>query len=159
MNKEILEPDILSSFSELFSYIYKGDENSINFSLDLVRVSQIWDDLYDKDKDVSGDHVNYIFFKSIYELQKNVIWQHCAIGEHLLNVFLKWNDANVLEKEKKNDSDLNKAYMLRAGIYDIFPIIAYHLHGLKWALEVGPLIMRYYGEDLDTFKSEVLAHG
>lgn len=152
---EVIKQTEVDAFDQLFDYIYKDHEQAKTISFEILELVHIWDDLYDKDKEVEPKHVNQAFFSATYQLQKNAIWQHCNLGEHMLNVILRWQDANVLESENKSDDDLNKAYMLRAGIYDLFPIIAYHLYGMEWAQEIGPVVRRFYCETLDDFKKEV----
>ena len=75
---------------------------------------------------------------------------------NLLNVYLRWQDANSLESDKAStDDDLAKAWMLRAGLYDLFLILAAKLYGLQWAKEVGPVVRRCYGETLADFIKEI----
>ena len=153
----IISEEERQAFAELFGYIYKDNEEAAKLSFEILDTLHIWDDLYDKDKEVSPETVNYAFFNAMYKLQKNVIWQHCNLGEHMLNVILRWQDANVLEREQETEDDLHKAYMLRAGLYDLFVIIAYHLHGMAWAATIGPDVRRFYCETLKDFKEE-MAH-
>ena len=152
---ELIEKEHLESFGILFDHIYKGDEEAKKLSFEILEFVHIWDDLYDKDKEVSPNQVNYAFFNAIYSFQKNPLWQRCNITEHMLGVVLRWKAANVLEAEHKSEDDLNKAYMLRAGIYDVFVVIAFHLYGDAWAEEVTPVIYRFYGEKLQQFKEEI----
>ena len=143
------------AFDALFECIYKGDKDAKALSFEILELVHIWDDLYDKDRDVPPEEVNKAFFSAIYGLQSNRMYQACNLGVHMLNVILRWQDANVLECENKIDDDLNKAYMLRAGVYDLFPVIAYHIHGMEWAQHIGPAVRRFYGETLNEFKKEV----
>ena len=57
-----------------------------------------------------------------------------------------------MEAEEK--PDLEKTYMLRAGLYDMFSLIAYHLFGDTWAKEIGPDVRKLYGETLDDLRRE-----
>lgn len=141
-------------WGQLFDYIYQGNNEAKAISIELLELVHSWDDLYDKDNDISPEQVNKALFSATYSLQKNPIWQHCSLIEHMLNVILRWQDANVLESEQKG-GDLNKAYMLRAGIYDLFPVVAYHLYGMEWAQHIGPMVRRFYCEDLEDFKKEL----
>ena len=84
------------------------------------------------------------------------IWVNCGIAHHVLNCYLRWRDANTIEgSDKKIDSDLHKTYMLRAGVYDIFVIIAYYLYGDGWAEQIGPVVRKFYGETLDDYLREI----
>ena len=77
-----------------------------------------------------------------------------VLSPALLGVFLQWQAANVLERG--DDDDMNKAYMLRAGIYTLFLTMAWVIGGNTWAAQVGPEIYRTYGETLPGFKKEML---
>lgn len=144
-----------SDFNQFFDFIYQGNEAAKAISFEILQLVHIWDDLYDKDKEVSPDQVNSAFFSAVYKLQENPLWQQCRLGEHMLNVILRWQDANVLEQELLSEHDLNKAYMLRAGVYDLFSVLCYHLFGMAWAQEVGPQIRRFYCESLEEYKEEM----
>lgn len=67
----------------------------------------------------------------------------------MMSAILQWETANILETGDKKDRD--KAYMLRASLYQIIHYCAYLIGGLQWANEVGPDIWRFYEEDIDTY--------
>lgn len=141
MNQEHIE-----SFSILFDHIYKGDKNAAQLSFKLLDISHVWDDLVDGDP-VSPDKINSTFLACLFELQQNPLWFPAGLNFHVLNVYLRWRDANSIEADKSaSDDDLLKCYMLRAGIYDLFVVIAYYLYGDDWAKEVGPIVRKHYGE-------------
>lgn len=145
----------LEAFDILFDEIYQKNDLAKALSFQLIEVSQTWDDLYDKDKEVSGDQVNSAFVKSIVEMQLNPLWVQCGMSYHVLNVYLRWRDASKIEESSPSDDDLNKCYMLRAGMYDLFVILAYHLYGDEWAMKIGPRVRRFYGETLKEYKEEM----
>lgn len=150
-----MNKDHIKSFQELFDLIYKGDSDAIWMSFKLLEVAHTWDDLVDKDKELSEQQINSAFVASIFELSNNKLWFPCGLNHHVLNVFLRWQDSNWIEKNFTDDNELAKAWMLRAGIYDIFVVLAYHLYGLEWAAEIGPIVRQYYGEKLPDFLKEV----
>jgi hypothetical protein len=151
-----MKEEYINSFNALFDDIYQGNNNAKKLSFDLLKIAHIWDDLIDRDKPVSDEDINEVFLMSIFEIHNNPLWFQCGLNHHVLNVFLRWRDATKIERDKSStDNDLDKCYMMRAGIYDIFVVIAYHLHGIKWAAEVGPLVRRFYGEELSSYKEEV----
>lgn len=142
-------------FDELFTVIYKGNEDAKLFSFKLLEVAHTWDDIVDGDNP-SEDRVNSAFVSCFYEFQRHPIWKDAGLDHHLLNVFFRWRDANIIEKDNQStDDDLNKSYMLRAGVYDLFVIIAYHLYGNEWAAEIGPYVRKSYGETLKDYIKEV----
>ena len=152
---ELITKDQRQSFYNAFHRFYKGNESAISLSMMLVDVSQVWDDIIDGDT-VSNDDVNRVFRYLIYDIPLNPVYRLIpSMPDHLLNIYLKWRDATAMEAEEK--PDLEKTYMLRAGLYDIFSLIAYHLCGDEWARQIGPEVRKLYGETLDDLKGELNA--
>lgn len=142
-------------FEELFNLIYKGHEEAIRLSFDLLQLAHTWDDLVDGDKEVSGDEANTAFVACMSTPHRGLVGI-VNMQANLLNVYLRWQDANSLESDKAStDDDLAKAWMLRAGLYDLFLLIATKLYGLQWAKEVGPVVRKCYGETLADFIKEI----
>lgn len=149
-----MKDDHLESFNLLFNYIYKGNSDAIFISLELLKIAHTWDDIIDGDSYDARD-VNKAFVSCIFTIQNSPLWFSCGLNHHVLNCFLRWRDANTIEGDKlSTKSDLLKCYMLRAGLYDIFVIIAYHLFGDEWAEEIGPKVRKYYGETPNEFLEE-----
>lgn len=152
----MIEKKYVDSFDVIFEHIYKGNQQAKDISFKLLNIAHTWDDIVDKDKELSDTDINSAFVMSIFEIQNSPLWFSCGLNHHVLNVFLRWQDANAIEKDANStDEDLAKAYMLRAGIYDIFVIIAYSLHGLDWAKDIGVMVRKSYGEKLGDFIKEV----
>ncbi len=146
----------ISSFNALFDEIYKGDVGAKELSFKLLDVAHTWDDLVDGDKSVEASVVNRAFMQSIFELQQSPLWFQAGLNFHVLNCYLRWRDATNMEADKDtSDDDLLKCYMLRAGLYDIFVIIAYYLHGDGWAEEIGPKVRKFYGEKPHEYLEEM----
>lgn len=134
-----------------FSLLYKGNESAIRLAEILWQACQFWDDLVDKDKDISAEEINAIMLSIMVELPLNPVYKSMhSLPHHIYNVFLRWRDSTAMESDLK-EGDREKCYMLRAGIYDLFVLIAAHLYGDQWAQEVGVSVRRWYGEKLDNF--------
>lgn len=145
-----------AAFDKLFSYIYKENKEAADLSHKIMEICHTWDDLVDGDRPVPPEAVNSAFRGAFFDLQQSAIWVNCGIAHHVLNCYLRWRDANTIEgSDKKIDSDLHKTYMLRAGVYDIFVIIAYYLYGDGWAEQIGPVVRKFYGETLDDYLREI----
>ena len=146
----------IEAFKGLFNNIYKGHQESIDFSLTLLETAHAWDDIFDKDLELGGDSIYKALLNSVFRLSEYSLWDSAGLKHHVLSCFLQWRDANTIEGcSSSSDDDLNKCYMLRAGIYDIFVIIAFHLHGDEWSANVGPLVRTFYGEKLPEYIKEM----
>ena len=146
--------DHIQAFSDLFGLIYKDNEDAISISFKLLETAHTWDDLIDGDE-VKPNAINSAFIALGFELQQYEIWHSAGLAHHLLNCYLRWRDATNIERGDHTDSDLHKCYMLRAGLYDLFVIIAYHLYGDEWACDVGPIVRKFYGETLEEYMGEM----
>lgn len=141
-----------NAFYAAFHRFYKGDQHAINLSFMLLEVAHVWDDFIDGDP-VEPEKTNQAFRFLIYDIPMNPVYRMIpSMNDHLLNVYLRWRDATAMELEP--EPDFEKTYMLRAGIYDIFSLIAYHLHGDEWARQIGPEVRKLYGETVASLKGE-----
>ena len=115
-------------------------------------VAQILDDLVDKDKEVSNDTLITCFRLMLCEIPTNPFYlQYFSLLQPIIDITLsKWAVANKYEASKEQ---LHKAYMLRAGIYDLFTICYKIIHGPL--IDCSP-IYNLYGEIFKTYKKEIL---
>lgn len=136
-------------------YCLKGDIWAVKLCIDLFEIAQVWDDLIDRDNNVNDDKINEAFIKALVELPSNPFYyEHIVeLKTLVMNVILQWLDANVLEKGSFRDKIM--AYMLRAGIYQVFNYCAYLVGGIEWAKKIGPDMRRLYGETLKDFLKEM----
>lgn len=150
--KEIISDEHRKAFLFAFSEYYKGEQSAINLSIMLLEVVHVWDDFIDGDP-VAPENIDRVFRYLIYDIPVNPVYKLIpSLPDHMLNVYLRWRDATAMEKEKT--PDLEKTYMLRAGIYDIFILIAHHLYGEEWSRDVGVKVRKMYGETLSSLKEE-----
>ena len=144
-------------FRKSFEYFYPENPQAVQLCMDLVYCSDKIDDSVDEGS-INNQDSYQLFTKLLVDIPSNPVYQ--LIGHELrpilLNVMLNWQIANDLETRKdKTDDDLNKCYMLRASLYDIFSFLAYKLYGVEWFSRVGPDIKRLYGESLEEYKEEM----
>jgi hypothetical protein len=150
--------DIKQSLVTFFNEAYQGNQAAVMLAITLFDISQAWDDLIDGDS-ISTKDINQCFLNCLFVLPTNPIAQAMPeLPHHIYNVFLRWRDATWLERNEPTEDNLNKCYMLRAGFYDIFVLIAAKLYGDDYARRVGPAIRKFYGEKLNEYKQE-FQHG
>jgi hypothetical protein len=128
-------------FAEKFPRWFCGNEAACAFASAIWQVAQDWDDMHDEGKR-SNEFIAWLAFGKEYT---PFFAAHAdVLRPALLSMYLQWEAANILEDGDRNDVD--KAFMLRAGIYSVFQMIAWLCGGNAWAIEVGPEIYRFYGE-------------
>jgi len=142
----------------MLSYCLRNNQDAVDFCLLLWDIAQVWDDLVDRDNSRSMYEISKIFFDCLISLQRNLFYQ--KYQNHLIpliaNTILKWYDSEILEREKASEDDLHKAYMLRAGLYDIFNYCAYLVGGFAWATAVGAQMRRMYAERYEEYREEIM---
>lgn len=142
-----------AAFAAAFARWFQGDESAVRYCLDLLTVAHAWDDLIDRDRAV--EDVDGVFRRLLVDIPLNPFFQR--FQAHLVplagSVILQWHAANALEAEPRG-ADRAKAYMLRAGIYQIFAYVAWLIGGDAWGRQVAPEVWRLYGETPDDFMGE-----
>jgi len=142
------------NFDPLFEFIYKGNLEANKLSYTILTALHTWDDLIDKDP-ATPEEINQAFLDCLFFIPESQLWD-VTLRANLFNVYLRWQDANTIEANPEStDNDLAMAWMLRAGVYDIFVLIAAKLYGTAWAQQIGPDVRKFYGETLEQFIQEV----
>ena len=137
----------------LFDRIYQGDKALCGVAMTVLEAVHLWDDLIDGDP-VDHRDVNQVFLKLFTVLAPHPLWDRELSGL-MYSVYLRWQEANTFECDPEaTDHELSQAWMLRAGVYDIFVLLAAKRFGTEWAEAIGPEVRRAYGEQLNSFIEE-----
>jgi len=151
MNKE--------SFKTIEDFLYfalKENHSATQFCLLFLQALNVWDDLIDKDNDVKDSHINDAFTICLVHIPKNrfyIAYQN-ELTPMIHNVILQWHNANELEKIENSNNDKHKAWMLRAGVYQLFHYCTMLTGGEDWAKNIGPEVWRLYGETVEQHLEE-----
>lgn len=115
---------------EWFKKIAKGDKDAYEYMCIMAKVFRSWDDLYDKDKEVTPDQANEVMAQLNFELSRN---QFYVKYYHVLAAFtlLAWN-AWMDSNEWKGVEDKSKgicAFFLRDMCNELEPLVAWLVGG------------------------------
>jgi len=146
----------LPVFETLFKEWFLNNNHAISFCLQMLKVIHVWDDLIDKDNELDDEDINEVFTNLMVSIPLNPFYQsnQIHIAPMMHNIILKWHTANVFEKEQKKD-DIEKAYMLRAELYQLFVLCATLIGGRDWGRTVSVPIWRAYGESVKELEKEI----
>jgi hypothetical protein len=146
----------LPTFKENLNYWLIGNSNAVVFCLDMIKAIHLWDDLIDKDNELKDEEINDVFTFLMVDMPMNPFYavNQRDIAPMMQNIILKWHTANVFEKEKEVN-DVDKAYMLRAELYQLFVLCATLIGGRQWGRDMSISIWRLYGESVKELKKEV----
>ena len=122
----------------------KGNRDAADFLATIVAVLHFWDDLIDKDQQLTDKDINDAFWKALIVLPRNNFYREHF---HLLNPLLmaaihNWSAATKLEREG-DSGDKHIAFILRSSYVDLITQSALLVGGPEWAEEVTPTIRRF----------------
>jgi len=150
--ENLIGKEHLLAFEQKFDELFLGNRDATQLALDMLYVVHVWDDLIDKDP-TTDKYINTAFRKLIYDIPCNPVMTQ-GLSLLWLNCYHQWLAANEFE-DKATDDKLNKAYMLRASIYQLFNHIAMIVGGIDYAATISSDVYDLYGETLDNFIEEV----
>jgi len=145
----------LPLFKENLHYWLQGNSAAVVFCLDMIKAIHLWDDLIDKDTEIEDEDINDVFTFLMVDMPMNPFYvlNQRDLAPMMNTIILKWHTANVFEKEKEVN-DVDKAYMLRAELYQLFVLCATLIGGRTWGRDMSVNIWRLYGESVDELKKE-----
>ena len=146
----------LPVFKENLDYWLIGNTQAVQFCLDMIKAIHLWDDLIDKDTKIEDEDINEVFTFLMVDMPMNPFYvlNQRDIAPMMNTIILKWHTANVFEKEKKVN-DVEKAYVLRAELYQLFVLCATLIGGREWGRDMSVNIWRLYDESVNDLKKEV----
>ncbi len=114
------------------------DVHAVKFLADLAYIAHVWDDLVDKDVEVSPIQITRAFSLSVLGFNANPFFR--AHVDRLLPVLetgiLNWLGANQLEKVGTNHC-LQVAHVIRCSVGDVAVACASVIHGFDKAAEMA----------------------
>jgi len=143
---------------EILDKICLGNAHAKAFLLMLADISQVWDDLIDRDSPVADEAINRAFCTALIDLQYNPFYQ--AHQASLLPVMelaiLNWQNANQHEK-RTDEAMLKVSYIKRSVLTDIMVFVASLVGGRSHALALGPEIEAavFRDDDFEAYLLEV----
>ena len=137
---------------ELLEHVLK-DAGAIQFIKSLHKISQVWDDLVDKDKPVSREQIDGAFRLALIEIPQNPFYLF-FIGKLLPvmeSVIYDWQTATVMEQ----GDELMTPFILRDSLAGIIVYCAGLLYGPEWALNIAPTVRKWvHDEDFTKYVEE-----
>lgn len=145
---------------EFISWVLMGRQDAIRFANELFFVSQVWDDLVDRDVPVDNNKINRMMWVLLTEIPMNpFFYENIA---HLLPAIRAsmrdWMDANDFEDDARDNPhdacgmELRTAYIIRDTIGTILSEMAYIIGGYDWMRQVSPEVRKWvHDEDYDDY--------
>jgi hypothetical protein len=137
----------------------RGDEAAVRFVEDVAYVTQVWDDLIDRDKPVSDDQINGAFERLFIAVPRNSFYRtyFAELQPLVEQMIVDWHTANALERGTTQDR--MAAWMLRDSLTAVVIRAAILIGGYAWGLECAPQIRRFVHDEPFEEYREGLANG
>ena len=132
----------------LFNEFLLGNTEAIQFVVRVFRALHVWDDLIDRDKPLTDDEINSVFWDLLVVLPTDPFYTRniALLSSTLVNAIINWHVANKLERDG-DDKDKSIAFILRGAYIDLLSASAFIVGGMQWAQEIGPAIRRWAHEE------------
>ena len=137
----------------LFHDFLLGNIEAVQFVVRVFRALHVWDDLIDKDKELTDDEIHSVFWDLLIVLPADSFYirNQALLGSTLMNAVINWHIANKLEREG-DEKDKSIAFILRGAYIDLLSTAAFIVGGIEWVQEIGPTIRRWaHAETFDEY--------
>ncbi|MDP2346708.1 MAG: hypothetical protein Q8N34_03170 [Gammaproteobacteria bacterium] len=132
---------------QLIENFCAGNESAVAFMGIVSSISQVWDDLIDKDKPVGDAAINNMMWQALIDLNDNSFFVTHA-GQ-LLPVMKKaiidWQ-ASCVHEQAGDPKMLKVSYIKRSCVTDLAVFVAYLCggleHSVQWAVEIERAVFR-----------------
>ncbi len=145
------------SDEQLLSY-FKGNQHAYKYIVDLYKAIHLWDDLIDRDCEVTDHEINQVMFRLICEVPTNPFYLefHYELAPMLRAMVTDWMDSVRLERDLGVDGRAF-AYGLRASFSNMFIQVAYLVGGYDWMRKVSSEVREaiIQCESFDNYLSEL----
>lgn len=139
---------------EFLSTVLRGHDPAVRFCERVFNISQVVDDLHDKDRAVTGTQRNALIWDMLTLTSDPFYRYHFYVLQPMLRTALNdWFDSTQLEQGDHHDRTL--AFVLRDQLTGVVSQCAYLVGGYDWLRQVSVDIRRYFhDETLEDYESE-----
>jgi len=122
---------------QFLNRVLRGQSEAIDLCMALFRVSQIIDDLHDRDRPVERETLHRMAWQALVEIPSNGFYQHHFIVlQPLIRASLAdWLDSTALETGSHHERTL--AFVLRDSLTGVVVQCAYLIGGYDWMRSVS----------------------
>jgi hypothetical protein len=131
---------------------FDGDQSAVDFIIAISSISELWDDLTDKDKTSTQEEINQVFWNALVTLPCNDFFNthKTFLMPLILQSINAWHDSVELEAGTENDRAY--ALTLRLLALQIAPMIVFIKKGFAESRKVSVEMWRYFTAHDDAMK-------
>lgn len=148
---------------DFITRVLMGNQDAINLANDLFFAYGVWDDLIDKDKEVTPDNINRMMWTALVDLPLNAFYH--KFFAHLAPIIrggiIDWFDSCEFEAEpdeQKREKLLNVAFIIRCNAGSLLSHMALLVGGYDWMRQISPKIREWiHDESFEEYCKEIRA--
>lgn len=147
---------MLKNQPELLNKVLRGDPFAISFCKIIWGVSQVWDDLVDKDKELTANDINKTMWDLLVTLPNNPFYRDNfdILNPLVQSAIVDWLDANELVNGNRESKIA--AYVLRDSVTTIVIHCARLVGGFDWMREISVEVREaLYDEPIENFLGDL----
>lgn len=131
---------------------FGGNQSAVDFLVALSSIAELWDDLVDKDKELSRKEIDAVFWNALVTLPTNEFFNanRAFLMPLVIQSINAWQDS--VELESGNTNDRAYALTLRIISLQIAPMIVLLLRGKEAMRETSTDMWRYFTSHDDAIK-------
>lgn len=137
-----------------------GNNEAVRFVRDVAYVTQVWDDLIDRDRPVTPERINSAFERLLIGVPRNGFYREfmAELQPLIEQMVVDWYTANSMELGSKQDQ--MAAWMLRDSFTAVVVRVAILCGGWAWGVEQSVEIRRaVHDEPFDEYVASIRLAG
>lgn len=136
---------------------FAGDRDAVAMLMMLSDITEIWDDLIDKDKPIPDEAIHEAFFKLIVLLPNNPFWvkHRVFLTPIIIQSISSWRAANALARGSRSERALS--YTLRNADIQLVQAMIYLTRGQQAMIDLTPVLWKEFAaqqDDIDVWLGE-----
>jgi hypothetical protein len=139
---------------EKIAHALRGNRDAIAFFVMLRDVSHFWDDMIDRDRDLTAEYINDAMWMAMVEIPANPFYRanFDRLQPHIVTAIANWQAANLFEAGS-DERQLQIAFISRSDYCNILLECVYIIGGRDWLLQMTPIIRdAWTDEDFSAYK-------
>lgn len=121
-----------------------NDQDAFDLLMLFNEAAELWDDLIDKDKEISHDKIHDVFTELLVKYPSNPFYikHRVFLTPLIISAIVAWRTANELEKGTRSERAV--AYTLRSVDLQLLMMMIYIIRGHNAAVTIGPEVWRTF---------------
>ena len=134
---------------ELLHKTCLGNQDAVRFLEDITSVLHLWDDLIDRDNELTDSHINKTMWAALVTLPRNPFYSQnfLALNTVLVTAIINWQIATDMERKPNSDNDEVIAFIIRSSYIDLMTLVAVLCGGADHATTIMREVREFWHDE------------